>query len=172
MKTLKTFFVLLAMLVTSSSYAQTKEETIEWLNRNGRDFLSIYYYKSNEGRIAVGYELLPINNDTLVYKKLVYGITDKVISYLSKVKFNSILYQDVESVPVIQYDKNHYSNLYYFNVKTSGYSRKEDLESEEEEYKDLPIYFIKDNEEKAKRALKAIMHLAKLSGAKENKQTF
>ena len=31
MKTLKTFFLLLAMVVTNSSYAQTKEETILWL---------------------------------------------------------------------------------------------------------------------------------------------
>ena len=31
MKTLKTFFVLIAMVITSSGYAQTKEETIAWL---------------------------------------------------------------------------------------------------------------------------------------------
>ena len=40
MKTLKTFFVLLAIIVTSSTYSQTKEETMEWLERNGKDFLS------------------------------------------------------------------------------------------------------------------------------------
>ncbi len=34
------------------------------------------------------------------------------------------------------------------------------------------IYYKKDDEANAKRVLKAIMHLAKLSGAKENKQIF
>ena len=36
----------------------------------------------------------------------------------------------------------------------------------------MRVYYNADNEENAKRALKAIMHLAKLNGAKENKQTF
>ena len=172
MKTLKTFFLLLAMVVTSSSYAQTKEETIEWLNTNGLDFLFIEYYKANKGGYALGFKLLPINNDTLIYEKLAYGLTDRAIPTLSKVKLNSTLYQDVETVPVYQYEPNYYSNLYYFKVKTSGFSYKYDSQSKEEEYKDLSIYFKKDNEENAKRVLKAIMHLAKLSGAKENKQTF
>lgn len=50
------------------------------------------------------------------------------------------------------------------------YTKNEEWHQDDES--SYSIYYKKDDEANAKRVLKAIMHLAKLSGAKENKQIF
>jgi hypothetical protein len=68
-------------------------------------------------------------------------------------------------------------NIKYFNLKIQELIRYDIENGEKSEVKildkkDMRVYYNADNEENAKRTLKAIMHLAKLNGAKENKQHF
>ena len=182
MKTLKTFFLLLAMVVTNSSYAQTKEETIEWLNTNGRDFLKMSFV-SNETKFEMRGELLEVKSDTLIFVHGFHSLCNNChFSYkTTKVPLNSIMYQDINSIPIKMSDFSTHNfpvGTSYFNVKTNGFFDRFENEKGEKQkwyfYEESPleIPFDKANEENAKRTLKARMHLAKLSGAKENKQTF
>lgn len=76
MKTLKTFFVLIAMVITSSGYAQTKEETIEWLNTNG-SVLSKTYLRGSGDRDKydrIDIQFSKIKNDTVEFLALLMMI--------------------------------------------------------------------------------------------------
>ena len=181
MKTLKTFFVLLAVIVASSSYGQTKEETMEWLNTNGRDFLEMSYKNSADFKMSG--ELQKIKSDTLIFYQNFYrrcSTCDNIYETI-KVPFNYIKYQEINSIPIKIADsstRKFPDGTPYFIVKVnSKFSRVEVGNETNQKWSTygegtLEIPFDKANEENAKRALKAIMHLAKLSGAKENKQTF
>lgn len=171
MKTLKTFFVLLAVIVASSSYGQTKEETIEWLNRNGKDFFdcNCSYIVNKTEEVTDWNNIELISNDTLrIINK--YTHKSKLNNSFYDVPYTSILYQDINTVSIIDY--KDCPQIKSFVVKNVGFIKGYNNQPRESAEGDLYIRFDKTNEENAKRTLKAIMHLAKLSGAKENKQTF
>ena len=172
MKTLKTFFVLLAMVITSSGYAQTKEETIEWLNTNGSHLLSTFLEGTHSkipDRISIGFR--EIENDTVEFGLNSHDDYYDINVSTLRVTLSSILYQDVNIIPKITFSKN--SSYGYFIIKLLPKSGSKVASGNiEEKVSTFYIAYSKDNEENVKRVLKAIMHLAKLSGAKENKQTF
>jgi hypothetical protein len=63
----------------------------------------------------------------------------------------------------------------WFNVHLVPKTRiryTKDKEWDEEEQSIYEFYYKRADADNAKRVLKAIMHLAKLSGAKENRQSF
>ena len=152
MKTLKTIFLFLVLVCAGNSFGQTKEETIEWLETNGLN-------------IAGGPNLsYKIDNDTLfVY---MYDFNCNLKNY-SKVHLKDILFEKLEGLVK--------RNIFDCEVKAFDIRTKENkviLFRDKIEEPDTGFVFFFYNEENAKRVIKAIMHLAKLSGAKENKQTF
>lgn len=158
--------------------AQSKEETIEWLNTNGRDFLYVtntYIVNSSSGATVTDkYYLNETKNDTLIFKDENYSSTGTTTGF-RRLPFKSILYQDVNTITIQEDDKN--PEIVYFKLKTEPYKTLWiSYDGKHQESSDfsttLWIPYYKKNEENVKRTLKAIMHLAKLSGAKENKQTF
>lgn len=171
---MKKLLFILTLLFSVSSFAQTKEETIEWLNTNGKDFLKTIEYKFSCCQTL--FQNAEITNDTLCIVENVKNInTVGRYNYYSCVKWNNVLYQDVNSVSISQDISN--PNIKYFNLKIQEYiwyAIEDGKKSEVKilDKKDMRVYYNADNEENAKRTLKAIMHLAKLNGAKENKQTF
>ena len=173
MKTLKTFFVLLAMVITSSGYAQTKEETIEWLNTNG-SVLSKTYLRGSGDRDKydrIDIQFSKIKNDTVEFFSTSNDDHNSYKDQHLRVSLSSILYQDVNTLPKETFSKN--SSYGYFIIKLLPESGSKVAPGDiEEKVSTFYIAYSKDNEENVKRVLKAIMYLAKLSGAKENKQTF
>lgn len=160
-----------------------KEETIEWLNTNGKDFIGgtceWISINSNEGRedVSDNYYLELITDETFIIRNRQYWEGRSVTEYYKEVSFKSILYQDVSTI-TIEVNKDC-PEISYFVIKTEKtepykYWRISNGSKVEmsNNSTNLRINYYKDNEENAKRVLKAIMHLAKLSGAKENKQTF
>ena len=181
MKLLKTLFLFLAMMYAGNSYAQTKEETIEWLNRNGKAFLRTTECERpfNDERIYSKYyieiekDILKVFEDESFSKRTGRG------TYFKYINWNQILYEDVSTIPVVGKTSDKCPEFNYFEIKVLGYKsgyKPDDKEVRNYEgcTNDCTIYlaFDSNNLENAKRTLKAIMHLAKLSGAKENKQTF
>ncbi len=168
MRNLKTIFVLSAILIANSAFSQTKAETIEWLKTNGKDFLTAFYCGNSEKYyIEITDDVLTI----IVYDKTVGTPTH----YYSNLKWNNILYQDVSSVSKSQ--SNDCPQIKLFVIKAQEYNeysmekggKKSDVKVEKG---NIYLRYDAEKEEDVKRTLKAIMHLAKLSGAKENKQTF
>ncbi len=173
------FGILLFPAVTS--FGQTKEETIEWLNRNGKAFLRTTECERpfNDERIYIKHyieiekDILKVFGDESFSKRTGRG------TYFKYINWNQILYEDVSTVPIEVNLSDKCPEFKYFKVKVLGYKsgyKPDDKEARNDEgcTNDCTIYlaFDSNNLENAKRTLKAIMHLAKLSGAKENKQTF
>ena len=181
MKLLKTLFLFLAMMYAGNSYAQTKEETIEWLNRNGKAFLRTTECERpfNDERIYIKY-FIEIEKDILkVFEDESFSKRTGRGTYFKYVNWNQILYEDVSTVPVEVKTSDKCPEFKYFKLKVLGYKygyKPDDKEvrNYEDCTNECTIYlaFDSNNLENAKRSLKAILHLAKLSGAKENKQTF
>jgi len=156
MKTLKTIItatvMLFALTSTQQTQAQTKEETLEWLQINGNNYL--------QNDVECNW-----SDGSSKYYSYIYSFTeDSIILNHNK---NKIFYKDVLFVSDIsQLDEEEITGkgyctdylLIYINTNSGK-----------------KAFNIKNNQksrENAHRALKAIMHMAKLSGAKENKQIF
>ena len=169
---MKNLLFILTLFIATTSFAQTKEETIEWWDTNGKDFLKTIDCKFSCCRTV--FYSTEIKNDTLCVIENVRDSKGKY-DYYWCVKWSNILYQDVNSVSISQ--ETSCPNIKYFNLKIQELIRYDIENGEKSEVKildkkDMRVYYNADNEENAKRDLKAIMHLAKLNGAKENKQTF
>lgn len=179
MKSLKAILAAFLLLQALFSFGQTKEETIEWLNRNGKAFLRTTECEApynndriyNKHYIEIEKDILKVFGDQSFSKRTDRG------TYFMYVNWNQILYEDVNNVPIETRDKC--PEIKFFKIKVLGYKsgyKPDDKEARNYEgcTNDCTIYlaFDSNNLENARRTLKAIMHLAKLSGAKENKQTF
>lgn len=157
---------------TANLAAQTKEETIEWINTNGRDFL---FVNPDSDNYRIGQIMYEITSDSLKISTVFY-MPKATEDYYNYLLFKSILYQDVNTIPIKEHEDDF--RVKYFIVKTEPLKirikRTTDSGSNLRfpDSQEFRIYFYKENEENAKRTLKAIMHLAELSGAKENKQIF
>ena len=155
MKTLKTILIFLVLISAENSFGQTKEETIEWLETNGLDIA---------GDTGLSYKIV---NDTLS----VWVFESDCLDQTYKVNLKDILFEKPEAL----INKNfECSKFKFFDIRTKKNKTifKSGKSGAIEEPVDMGFPFFYRNEENAKRVIKAIMHLAKLSGAKENKQTF
>jgi len=156
MRVLKTFILLVFLSVIG--YGQTKEETINWLKINGKDFLT--------ARFKVGGTMF---SEYVMVEDNVLKICSKSDGEIDcyNIRWDQILYQDVSTLP-ISIENNAAPETKRITLKLLSY----EYNGEVTYNKGLAVYFNSGTEEDARRSLKAIMHLAKLNGAKENKQTF
>lgn len=165
MKTLKTLFLFLALVCAGNSFGQTKEETIEWLETNGKEFIEPRYIeKYSDGQYNYIIIKIQVKKDALIIKQEIMhqGSSDNIKIIENIYYWNQLLYEDIKSVIIGHYTES-VNHVKFFKLK---------YQNDKNEIEILELFFLKDNEENAKRVIKAIMHLAKLSGAKENKQTF
>lgn len=155
---------------TQNTKAQTKEETIEWLNVNGKSlsyfieetsnqFIQDYFEKVEEGYLFFCHRYDHKENTS--YWMGTY-----------KIPINAILYEDVSTLisgdGYISFKLTKDDYEYIREEKDSN--GKKETKTEIRNMEDFTLRT--KNFDNYKRVLKAIMHLAKLSGAKENKQTF
>ena|SRR5690554_5184867 len=156
MKTLKTTLTVFLLLFTLSSFAQSKEETLEWLKINAKSLSSFTFTYISSGDNC-DFHLKVSDNGEAITNSFQWSYDNKPSTPSTNTySFSDILYQEVNTITRSKDDK--YS-AYSYEVQIAGGK----------------TLIIKSNENidvNVKRVLKAIMHLAKLSGAKENKQTF
>lgn len=157
----------MATAVSNHAQAQTKEETIQWLNDYGS---KIYFYHNS---LAFTFDSFD-GNYLVFYQEVSKKSFD---GYEKKVLPTDILMQDISSININGDD--------YFTIKTKP---KSVLVKNTTPYQDDPgygnshsgsdisFYIRKEDVKNAQRLLKAVMHFAKLNGASElpkvNKNTF
>ena len=169
MKALKTILTAFLLLQTVVSFGQTKEETIEWLNTNGKG-LSHSGKIVEEDKTTVETYLQEINASDLVMR-ITEILQGKIITKeYYKIPFVSILYEDVATL------KRKRDNGYEYKIRVSEEQMQNKTtingEWKSSDLSYFAVYSTDETDKDVQRVLKAIMHLAKLSGAKENKQTF
>ncbi|OYQ43970.1 hypothetical protein CHU92_02705 [Flavobacterium cyanobacteriorum] len=172
MRMLKNTFLLFAILLANSTFSQTREETIEWLNINGKSLSSMSF--KNEGNVQVIFKLEEITTDSLRFYTNVVGTDGTHNPWIVSVLIKDILYEEITKIEKYK----GWTNAFLIKLSLKNKSIHVPIENGDEQWskkeikerEDITFYYT--NEENAKRVIKAIMHLAKLSGAKENKQTF
>lgn len=166
------FLIASFFLLSTTSYAQTKEETIEWLNNNMELLLpDTYCCCINKDETAI--DNFKIENDSLIVTRKWQGIS------ITSVAIKDLLYQETNLNNLSDkpyFDKCPEIVMFIFQSKkdkvkntvtnTKGVVSQTDFSSV------IRITYNKQNHDNAMRVVKAIMHLAKLSGATQNKQTF
>ncbi len=159
------------LLLSTLTYGQTKEETIEWLNNNMKLLLPPTYCDHINGN-ELAIDEFKIENDSLITTTEWQGFTKMSVA------IKDLLYQETNLINLS--DKPYMRPcpdivVFIFQSKKdkvkSIYTNSEGAERTEM-YSTFNIKYEKENNSNAMRVVKAIMHLAKLSGATENKQTF
>src|SRR5690606_6427370 len=127
--------------------------------------------------------------DALPIYNFVFRYGDRLTEYVRyKIPITSILFEDVSTLEIeeVDFKTRHRIKRITFKLNGSGLERidlnwtenddgyRDYSEIKSEIIKPTSFSFLINNDdlENTKRVLKAIMHLAKLSGAKENKQPF
>lgn len=167
-KKLKTMVTAILLLCTVSSFAQTKEETLEWLNQNN-GYCAIswrfsqgtdvnYYYTFYEDYIIREYNL-----DYELYA-----------SY--KIYYKDILLQDISKLDESNNSKTN-PPITYLEIPISKYyyRGKSDVSYEENDANRLSFSYETDQpnaRKKLEKVLRAIMHMAKLHDAEPYKDLF
>jgi hypothetical protein len=160
------------LLLSTLTYGQTKEETIEWLNNNMELLLPTTYCSGINGN-ETAIDKVKIENDSLIISREWQGLAKWSVA------IKDLLYQET--------NLNNLSDKPYFKycpdiVCFIFQSKKDKIEYKSNGSKGVAyptkfesafyIKYKKENNNDAMRVVKAIMHLAKLSGATQNKQTF
>src|SRR5690606_37851800 len=115
--------VMLGIAGTQNAQAQTKEETIEWLNMNGKDFVggTCNWVANGSGKVKDIFSLEKISNDVLRIEHWQSWEGSGTTTYYSDVSFESILYQDVSTVTKV--DDTDCPTIAYFLIKTEPYKK-------------------------------------------------
>jgi hypothetical protein len=183
MKTKSTITLTFLMLYSILTFGQTKEETLEWFIINGNNLSEYDMFTVRDKGLGTYNQIkghLELMATHLIKKEL---CTDER-GRLGRERYNSVYYynlkdilcQDVNSLKIVTMTQSSEEvirvTLLYFGTfkRSKQYENKNPVI--EEITSDGKIYLYFENKENALRVMKAIMHMAKLSGAKENKQTF
>lgn len=168
----KILLILFVLVCAGNSFGQTKEETIEWLNVNGKS-LSYTSYEDDGGKVI--FKIKKATNDSLSFYINHIGSTGYQNPWIISVCIKDILFEDISKIEKSNaFGCETFSIKLAMNCKTTQipieYGNEQWSKKIIREKDEIAFYYT--NEENAIRVIKAIMHLAKLSGAKENKQTF
>lgn len=165
-KLIFTFLVLVAYV--SLGQAQTKEEALEWLKTN-ISLAFVPLVPKDPSFVPQGWTEKRWRENNNEGGSNIYFIDQDKIKFIGEwvnmahdvVRFDEILYED----DLDKLEKNFALNN-RFDYKGFLYVIKLS------ENRKIDFYTTPEKEADVKRVLKAIMHIAKLSGAKENKQIF
>lgn len=166
MKRLLLILCVLGFVVQSQ--AQTKDEALEWLKTNV-SLAFVPLVPTNPSFVPQGWTEKSWRENNIEGGSNIYIIDQDKIKFIGDwvnmahdvVRFDEILYED----DLDKLEKNFVLNN-RFDYKGFLYVIKLS------ENRKIDFYTTPEKEADVKRVLKAIMHIAKLSGAKENKQIF
>lgn len=158
------------LLCTVSSFAQTKEETLEWLNQNSLYCELVFKYDG----VQYSYNYLFYEDHFVEACSYLYNTSNWKNN--KKIYYKDIFMQDVSRLDV---ENNSKSNppITYINIRLSKYYDKgaDDYSYEEKDGNRFSFYY-KTNQPNARKnlekVLRAIMHMAKLHGAEPYKDLF
>lgn len=159
------------LLLSTITYGQTKEETIEWLNNNMELLLPNTYCS---GIDKIGTNRFKIENDSLIrtsewgdhYGKWSVAIKDLLYQETNLNNLSDKPYQGFCPEIVCFIFQSKKDKIEHKSSNSKGVVDVTEFDST------FSITYKKENNSDAMRVVKAIMHLAKLSGATQNKQTF
>jgi hypothetical protein len=112
MKTVKTLFILLALVIAGNSFGQTKEETIEWLKTKGL----LNFKVTNDSKGTTKSCRIMIVNENIYF---IYEATNKnwnttePLKASMKVALEDILYEDVTNINTKISDENDLPKTYF-----------------------------------------------------------
>ena len=178
MKTLKTFIVLLVMIISSNSYGQTKEETEQWLNEKFKKIVGVKFSNSEgDGFCTLSFSLKDglLNSSTkLIYARGAWG--DDTYIYI----FPNIPFNRLNEVVNVEYGKNAKIILYFqkyinYGIKSTHYdnfmvNKGEITESNEEDASFVYLCIPDIEENLAERIKKALEHYATFFPKPEKKK--
>ena len=169
MKTNTTILLTFFMLFSMASFGQTKEETLEWFKDFGEKLAKKEKICENETTFEFN---VVLNDEYLICTELntrrgfetsitlFYKLSNILVDDFTKLKIKTTVFCDIKYVQ-FNYKGEYTSKTTDFRgTNSTNYNKSSEI----------TIYF-KDVED-VKRVISAIMHMAKLSGAKENKRTF
>jgi|SRR5690554_3218106 len=160
------FFVFIFLFsFTPSLHGQTKKKTIQWINTNGVSLSKIENTTSSQNDFPLYFSILEVDKDSIHYVNNMDNNLHTEIKH--SILLKDVLYENIETL-----EKRSSSNPYNitnFVIKVRSISR-DGRNKKTETVTDF--YFPFEDEEKASRVVKAIMDLARLNGAKENKQYY
>lgn len=145
------------------SYAQTKAEALEWLKNNAT--LAFVPLKPISSSAPEHWTEIEWKKDLHMLGSEIKYINQDSLHYFSnwgaggKIKFDEIFYEeDLDKMEKnLEIGTEYYGFLLVIKMTNN---------------RAITYYTTPEKEKDVKRVLKAIMHIAKLSGAKENKQIF
>lgn len=152
---------------TPSLYGQSKKKTMQWINTNGVGLSKIENQTSNQDDFSLYFSILEVDKDRIYY-------TSNCNNDLNSRAKHSILLKDIlyEDVATLEKRKNGcLYNITNFVIKIRSISKEKNGKNNKIETVS-DFYFPFEDEDKANRVVKAILDLARLSGAKENKQYY
>ena len=160
----KLIFILMAVLCFGTlSHAQTKEEALEWLKNNTS--IAFVPLKPISSSVPEHWTEEEWKKDLHMLGSKIKYINQDSLNFFSnwggggKLQFDEILYEgDLEKMEKILDIGTEFHGFLLVIKMTNNRAIK--------------YYTTPEKEADVKRVLKAIMHIAKLSGAKENKQIF
>ncbi len=160
------FALIFLFSFTSSLYGQTKKTTIKWINANGTSLSQIQKNTPNQGDPLLYFSILEVDNDSIYYINNYKNLTSEV---KHSILLKDILYEDVKT---LERRNNLYGyNIANFVIKVRSISKDKNRRNKKiETIRDFQFPF--EDEDKAIRVVTAIMNLARLKGAEENKQYF
>lgn len=177
----KLLFIVCFIFTLGNTNAQTKEETIDWINTNGKN-LSYFSVEDKPNWVSYEHKIEGIDKDNLnliVYYTIHHytkNLQTNSLEYKNSnekifhIPLKSILYEEISTLQKKVADR---ANRQYYSISLAPQtpvSTKENGKLTTANTNSFQIFY--NNEENINRVIKAIMHLAKLSGGKENKQHF
>src|SRR5690554_6285335 len=170
MKTLKTITTTLLLLFTVTAFAQTKEETLEWLKQNGDSYLKFFSDYKVANFFSYHYEF---------YEEY---FEESEREFIGGMIYRRIYYKDIfviEDIATLDTERstdNGYSKTpTYIKIPIKKYERKSEYSFSEEKDSRFSFKYDADQPNARKnidKVLRAIMHMAKLSGAEPYKDLF
>lgn len=183
----KLLFIVCFIFTLGNTNAQTKEETIEWINTNAKELSYFSVDDKPNNRVDYEDEIVGLSNNHLNliihkgthhYEKFYPSTKSDDFEYKHKVSNDVFFYIPIKSIlyeetSTLQKKVTDRGNRQYYMIKLAPQTlvtKKENDKLSTHSTNGFQIFY--NNEENISRIIKAIMHLAKLNGAKENKQSF
>lgn len=160
-----TIWVVAVLLTFSISvFAQTKKESIKWINTNGVGLSKI------EQRNGLYFSIVKVDQDSLYF---IHNGDDNLTGYNVKqaIPLKGILYEDISTLERKR-NADHF-HLTNYAIKVSYFSKEKNKNGRIRKVENIiDFIFPFEDEYQANRVVSAIMAIARQSGAKENKQFF
>lgn len=173
---LKTVFFL-GILVNSSAYAQTKQETMDWLKENAYDLT--YDNESGSKEYVTVTNFISVKNDSISFHRGVFADGCFSNYRIRTVSVKDIRWHAVDLFKKKQSESTRNGKTLYIRVNKGAKVRITDENrctgKESNSFISLDYFSIEyknHQEDNYMRVLKAIMHLSKLSGGVEYKEHF